>query len=76
MTNFTKKREEQILQLSNDISEDMDLDHWTRKDLVDAITFWNDRACEEAQKKALLLSTIQIGLAKLTLDIMEQTTPK
>lgn len=69
MSGFTKKREEEILQLSNDISEDMDLDHWSRKDLVDAITYWNDRSCEEAMKHAALRSQVQIALAKLLLDI-------
>lgn len=69
MTHFTKKRVNEILQLSNDISEDMDLDHWTRKDLVDAITFWNDRSCEEAMKRVALQSQVQLALAKLLLDI-------
>ena len=71
MSTFPKKRVEEILQLSNDISEDMDLDHWSRKDLVDAITYWNDRACEEAQKRVALQSQVQIALAKLLLDIRE-----
>jgi hypothetical protein len=67
--NLSKKRKEYILGLCNDIAEDMPLSQYTRKDLIDAITFWQDEACREAQNRAALESAVTIELAELLLKI-------
>ena len=59
------KLREKVLQLSNDLSEAMPMGRWTRKDLMDAITFWNDHACESAQILAAYRSNIIIKTAEL-----------
>lgn len=59
------RRREKVLQLSNDLSEEMPMSRWTRKDLMDAITYWNDRACESAQILAAYRSTVIIKTAEL-----------
>lgn len=59
------RRREKVLQLSNDLSEDMPMGRWSRKDLTDAITYWNDRACETAQILAAYRSSVIIETAQL-----------
>lgn len=59
------RRRERVLQLSNDLSEDMPMGRWSRKDLMEAITYWNDRACESAQILAAYRSTLIIKAAEM-----------
>jgi hypothetical protein len=66
---LSKKRKEYILGLCNDISENMPLSQYTRKDFVDAIAFWQDEAEREARNHVALESTITIRLAELLLQI-------
>lgn len=59
------KLRQKVLQLSNDLSESMPMGRWKRKDLMDAITYWNDRACESAQILAAYRSNMIIKTATL-----------
>ena len=60
-----EKLREKVLQLSNDLSESMPMGRWTRKDLMAAITFWNDQACEAVQILAAYRSNIITKTAEL-----------
>lgn len=47
---ITKKREQDILQLLNDIAEDMDLKRWTKQDYRDAISYLQDESEDAANR--------------------------
>ena len=53
---LTKKREEEILSLCNALAEQMPMGKYTRQQLLAAITFWQDDACDLAGKLACLRS--------------------
>ena len=66
---FTKKEKDRILQLCNDLAEDMPMGKYSRKDLINAIIFWQDASCMTAESRAALESTVTIRLAELLLMI-------
>jgi hypothetical protein len=72
MNRFSTGRIKRILDLSNDLAEQMPMRRWTRKDLMDAIAFWQDDACENAQKLAALRAHCQFIAAKANLDYLER----
>ncbi len=63
-------------QISNDIAENMNLDHWSRKDLMDAVTYYADLAAEEAARRCSILSSVQIGLTQMVMDLTKEYHPK
>ena len=61
---MTKRRLSQILQLSNDISEGMPLDHWKQKDFADCINYWRDELEAQIQKHLKFRGDILAALSK------------
>lgn len=49
--NLTKKREEELLQLLNDVGEDINMSHWSKQDYCDAIAIFE--AAESKRNKPI-----------------------
>lgn len=60
---FTRKQQKLAEQISNDISEDIDND-WTREQLMMAVAYYADLACDAWQKIATKTEVSNIGFSR------------
>lgn len=62
---LTKKREEQLLQLINDISEDMNMSRWSKSDYSDAVKYLQHENQKDINRFNSYHSKVVLAITKL-----------
>lgn len=62
---LTKKREEQLLQLLNDVSEDMNMSRWSKSDYSDAIKYLQHENRKDINRFNSYHSKVVLAITKL-----------
>lgn len=47
---FTQRREEELMQLINDVAENMNMSHWSKRDYCDAIRYLSQQSINDANR--------------------------